>query len=274
MTSAQWRVRTPWSYSWNLVAIALLVQTVIFGVAVQSFSFWVADWMADFHARRGPVIVASTLVIVISALMSPVSGRLADRWSVRGTMLVGIGCFVAGFAMLSLSVTLWQMIIIYGVMMGVAVAFAGPIVSQALVARSFEAHRGLAIGITVTGASLGGIVMPPLVTWLLLRLNWREAALVIAAIGLALMPIASAVIRKPPVAPQMSGHRSPTPDLSSEEMRSDQAPKAVLLQGNFWVLVAVFLPIYAAEMVLLSNFKPLTADSDWARRRRPCFFRS
>jgi MFS family permease len=255
------RKLTPWYYGWNIVAIAIFFQMIVYGSIVSSFSFWVPGWMSDFHLHRAPIMVAAALVLVMAALIAPVAGRLMDRWYMSGVVAIGLALCAVGFVLLSFVQKPWQITAIYTFVMGPAVAFAGPIVAQTLAAKWFRARRGLAIGIVLTGTGGGGVVMPPLIVHLLSTFGWRTAAPIVASIGVVLMPIIFLVIRNSPEAvgadpePQAGSNRTAS---SPEHMQ--WATKDILLNRNFWAIVGAFLPFYVAVLAFLANFRPLTLD--------------
>jgi len=173
----------------------------------------------------------------------------------------GLLCFAAGFFLLSVSTALWQIIAVYGVLMGISTTLCGSIVAQTLMTKWFLARTGLAIGIALTGLSLGGVVMPPLLAFLLSAIGWRSAAAVIAGIGLALIPLVLLVIRNSP------GDLGLDPER--EAIIAEAAPRSnpefvsagkLLLHPNFWPMVVTFVPLFTALKAMGANFGPITSD--------------
>jgi sugar phosphate permease len=76
---------------------------------------------------------------------------------------------------------------------------AGPLSASKLVANWFVRRRGLALGISATGTSIGGFLFPPLLTLAIGRFGWRGAALAMAgALVLVALPVvALAVVGRP-----------------------------------------------------------------------------
>ena len=74
-------------------------------------------------------------------------------------------------------------------MAGGARAGAGLVIGGQLVARWFVAHRGLALGLMLSGTSLGNAFVPQLATWLIDVNGWRASFYVLACLPLALLPI-------------------------------------------------------------------------------------
>src|SRR5262249_8110507 len=69
-------------------------------------------------------------------------------------------------------------------------AVCGPLPSTALVANWFVRRRGIALGVTVAGATIGGAIAPVVAANLIEGLGWRHALL---ALGLGMAAIAAPV---------------------------------------------------------------------------------
>lgn len=61
--------------------------------------------------------------------------------------------------------------------------------SSALISRWFKKRRGLGLGISVAGSSLGGFVAPPIVAYLLVAYGWRTTFLVVGVGIILLAPV-------------------------------------------------------------------------------------
>jgi len=75
------------------------------------------------------------------------------------------------------------------ILTGAAMAGAGLVICVTLVSRWFVAHRGLALGLMLSGTSLGNAFVPQLATWLIDVNGWRASFYVLACLPLALLPI-------------------------------------------------------------------------------------
>lgn len=125
--------------------------------------------------------------------ITPLIGTIIDRWGTRriaigGTILSALA--FAGFGLADGSITQWLLLwSLYAVvLLGVQAT-----VWSAAVSGVFSASRGLALGVTISGAALAQIAVPPLAYWLIERIGWRLAYAVIgigwgAAVLLLVLP--------------------------------------------------------------------------------------
>src|ERR1700730_7968983 len=95
-------------HGWIIVAVAVLMQTVVSGVVISSFSFWIPALMEAYGVGRATIMVTLTGALFVWALVGPVSGYFMDRWSVRGVACCGLLIFSIGAALISFADQFWQ----------------------------------------------------------------------------------------------------------------------------------------------------------------------
>src|SRR5258706_8186704 len=168
-------------HGWLVVAAAFAVTFAGFGSAY-TFSAFVASLQKDFSASRGSVSLVFSLAGFLYFGLGIVSGPLADRWGARrlavtGMILTGLGLAVAGAAR-----TLTEVYLAYGLGVGLGVG-CSYVPAVGAVQRWFVRRRGLASGLAVSGIGVGTLVMPPLASFLIDRLGWRTAYLVLGGLA-------------------------------------------------------------------------------------------
>src|SRR5713226_10483422 len=108
-------------------------------------------------SRARVATLPSALFFSWGATVIPV-GWLLDRVEARIVMIVGAVAAGAGFLIASRSNSLAPMIAAYS-LLGVGIS-AGTLAPAAfLISNWFQAHRGLAMGIAMSGTTAGGMVM-------------------------------------------------------------------------------------------------------------------
>src|SRR3546814_17342907 len=68
---------------------------------------------------------------------------------------------------------LWSVYLIFLLIFPISMVFAGQLVAISLITRAFENRRGLALGITLTGGSIGGAIIPNVFAALIEDHGWR-----------------------------------------------------------------------------------------------------
>lgn len=168
-------------YGWVVVAAVFAITFVGFGSAY-TFSAFVESLQHNFGASRGAVSLVFSLAGFLYFGLGILSGPLADRWGARrlaivGMLLVGAGLMLAGRAR-----TITEVYAAYGLGIGLGVGCAY-VPAVGAVQRWFARRRGFASGIAVSGIGVGTLAMPPLASWLIGTLGWRDAYLVLGLLA-------------------------------------------------------------------------------------------
>src|SRR5579864_8125934 len=105
---------------WRQVGACLVLQVVGAAMLVPAFSVVAVSLGKEFHPSRMVLMLAITLMALISAILSPFIGSLMDRTSLRRLMGLGIGFIVAGYLALSFATSFIQVLLIYALLMAPA----------------------------------------------------------------------------------------------------------------------------------------------------------
>lgn len=185
----------------------------------------------------------------MSTLLPGVAGVLVGRWTDRhgprgviiaGALLTGLSYLLLGFV---------TTIVVFFVVFGLgAVGRAGmsQVPVSAAVARWFSAKRGLAMGIAVSGISLAGVVLVPLVAFLIETVGWRSAVMVLGVgIWLLVIPTVWLAMGGSPqergVLPL--GADRPSADRALRTQGAETPSLAVAMTGPAFWLLAVALTL-------------------------------
>ncbi len=71
--------------------------------------------------------------------------------------------------------TPWQLCLTWGLLVGQGLNLAGFVPHTALVALWFRRKRGVAVGLAISGASIGGLTIVPAIQYLVDHIGWRAA---------------------------------------------------------------------------------------------------
>ncbi len=253
-----------WYYGWNVLAVGVAFQAVLFGFTVNSFTLWVTEWVKDFGAPRGDLMLGVTILGIVGGVTAPFAGKAMDRASIRLLVTAGAVMTVIGLALISQLDAVWQIVAVYATLIAVGTLLAGPLAAQTLAAKWFRGRRGFAVGISTIGTSIGGFVMPPLVTMLFLEVGWRQAHLILAAIALvAVVPLVWLIIRNTPE--DMGVEPDPETAISAARTAAREFPDwttmSILRERNFWIMIIAFVPMAAALGSVQHNLSPIANDA-------------
>jgi MFS family permease len=165
-----------------------------------SFGVFMAPLQLEFAWGRGQLSLALALATVAIALVSPVVGRLIDSRGVRPVVMVSALAFGAAYASLAaLTPSLLHFYLVF-VVAGVAGAGTNAIAYARAVSGCFNASRGLALGLAMSGVGLTSAVLPFFAQWLVTDWGWRVAYLAMAAAATASILVAGWLLGELPAA--------------------------------------------------------------------------
>lgn len=243
-------------YGWRIVGSTVITQAAQAGLLLYSFSTLVEPLQNEFATSRAEVMIATTCLSLTSSCAAPLIGRWVDRVSARGLMLLGATCLAAGFAALGMARALWQVWVIFAVLMPVANLLLGQLTSAALVTRWFHSQRGRAMGISTLGTSLGGFAFPLILAGAIEAFGWRTGVAsvgVLAAVVTGLVVLTNVVDRPARLGLRPRGERD---DQAPTAPAAAMATADILRTPAFWIIaIAIGIKI-ATYFGMVSNLVP------------------
>ena len=160
-------------YGWFVVAGCALVT---FGVAGGQFSFGVflKPMTEEFGWSRAELSLAFAVTFMLSGLLRPVAGYLADRYSPKIAVLSGVMVMGTILLLIPFIGNLAQLYILFSVMsIGITLG-TGPILTK-VVSAWFHTRRGLTLGLVGGAGSFGAMILVPAASSFLVLFDWKEA---------------------------------------------------------------------------------------------------
>jgi len=244
-------------YGWFIVGILFLI-SIVDGGFTYIFSAFLKPLSQEFGWTRAETAGAFSLYFLAAGFVLPIWGWLADRIGVRLVFL--LSALIDGVALFLLSSvrSLTTFYTLY-LLLGIGLGGIGPMTVGKIVSQWFVAKRGRAMGIALVGSSAGGLVLIPLVGFLIEAANWRVAYQALAVLSLGVMfPLVWFFLTNTPqerglvplgqVSPVLDSTRLATEDVGQEP--EDWTLKEALYTPTFWLLSAAFcLGVMAALAV-------------------------
>ena len=242
-------------YRWKIVALTLVNQALTLGIMVYSFALFVVPWLDHFEIARSEVMVAILVFQVTTGLLSPVLGRLMDQFLMRRLVITGAVSMGLGLALLSEANQFWQVILIYSTLLPIGMLLCGTLASQTMISKWFTGDRGLAIGLSAMGTSVGGLIIPMIVIELIASHEWEGTLLILSvASTIILIPLNMIVLKFEPPTANYEPNRAQF--LDSRTWTSQE----ILASKAFWIPVMALIPINAAFGGVQFNLGAYMAD--------------
>lgn len=224
---------------WVVAAALFVILTVSSGLGFYNLSVYMNLLSAQRGFSVSIVSIAVGLFFLIGGVSGLVVGRLLQRRDVRLVIIVGALLGGGAIALLGVVQTMWQLLLVY-IVFGIGNTCASIIPATTLITRWFDAAtRPLALSLTTTGLSLGGVVLTPVAATVLAR--WPlDAAMPLlgATYTFAIAPIAWIFVRSTPDAHSYGGTVIRTGTRYADAIRS----------RFFIVLTAGYLLLLGAQV--------------------------
>jgi MFS family permease len=260
-------MRLPFFYGWLIVAIVFVTMGI--GVnARTAFSLLFPPLLAEFRWDRGVTAGAFSFGFAVSAVLSPLLGRMMDRTGPRAVMELGVGLMAAGLLLAPLATEPWHIYLTLGVLVGGGSVCLGYSGQSLFLPNWFVRRRGLAIGIAFAGVGVGSITLLPWVQALIERFGWRTACATMGILLIVVLAPINLMLRQRPqdMGLQADGDAQPS---SASALRAanvvDEAwaaidwtlRRAVRTARFWWIALAYFSGLYAWYAVQVHQTKYL-----------------
>ncbi len=187
---------TPERRRWLIVTVIFII-TVFSYVDRQVVSILKPILKEEFSLDDKGYALIINLFTICYALMYPVSGWLVDKFSARKIMFWGVITWSLSSIGSGLSRTLVPFAIFRSVL-GLAEPTTYPAQIKT-VTRWFSGRlRATANSISVAGGTIGSVIAPPLIAWLVISFSWHAAFIIPGVVGLVVAIIWLLLYRDPP----------------------------------------------------------------------------
>lgn len=173
---------------WAVVALCFFMLMLGSGPVYYAYGNYAIAFADSFGADRATINIGYTMVLLLGNLGSAPVGMAAERWPIRGVALLGVLGTSAGFALVSSSSSMLQVLLVFSTLIALADICIGTVVTNMLVSHWFERRRGLAIGLSVIGTAVAAVIFPPLTDILFSRFGWRVTFMIYGGLMLGLVP--------------------------------------------------------------------------------------
>ncbi len=193
------------NYGWVIVIVSTLALVVSNGLAIGGLPPFYKPIREEFvaigavDAARAETFIANcaNITFLMSGVFSLVGGWLATRVSLKRLMVVGCLLLGGGLILHSQAASA-EVVYVARFLIGASLGFVGVAPCVVLVSAWFDIGRGKALGIVLTGTSIGGFIIPLIAAPLIAASGWRTAMrLVSGLVWLVLLPLVMFAIEEP-----------------------------------------------------------------------------
>jgi MFS family permease len=256
-------------YGWYILASSFAILFFTSG-ARHSFGVAFKPMVKELEWSRGAISFAFFLNMTLFAFSLIAAGRLYDRYGAKWVIIISTVFLSAGFALISLIHSLWQLYIVYGVFAAIGLGGTSIPLQAALISKWFTKWRGLAISLALAGNCMGQFVLIPVFTFSTLRYGWRISYLSIGLMMLLVnMALVLFVIKESSDSPDPgSAHekedkkkeRTGEIEIASSDNLQDLSLGEAMKTSPFWLFLIVMFVCGSGDFLVTTHLIPFVTD--------------
>jgi MFS family permease len=279
--SHHWSSRLPFYFGWVIVGIAFVTMAIAV-TARTAFSLLLPPLTDEFGWDRGLAAGAFSFGFLVSAVLSPIVGRLMDRHGPRVVIESGVVFMAIGLFLAPAIEDPWHLYATLGVLVGSGANLMSFTAQSLFLPNWFVRRRGLAISIAFSGVGVGAIVLLPWLQSIIVQEGWRAACWAMGLLALFVLGPLNLLVRHKPadIGLQPDGRSHTTEAGNSRNASNIVDPawtaiewtlaRALRTSRFWWIALAYFSALFAwyavqvhqTKYLIEIGFSPLVAA--WA----------
>jgi len=163
---------------WWIVLTGGLLALWGHGFHIYGFSALFKPIASELGFSRATTSIAASLGRLEGGFESPISGWIADRYGPKWIILAGVALMGMSLIAMYFVDSLWAYLLVWGVLLGTGSNIALVLPVHTAIANWFVKKRGTASSIEWMFSGMSGVLVLPLVAWLLISQGWRMTCVV------------------------------------------------------------------------------------------------
>ncbi|MFT4416412.1 MFS transporter [Fredinandcohnia humi] len=175
-------------YGWVVVGITFLA--VLIAAGIRSITGVILIPLEqEFDWSRSSISFAFAINLTLYGFSGPFIAAGLEKLGVRKTMSYAMLLLVFGLVTSLFMVELWQLHLIWGIIIGIGSGVFLTVLSANVANRWFDKKRGFVLGLLMAATAAGQMVFLPLLSYLTEEYSWRVGMAVFIGLGLLVTPI-------------------------------------------------------------------------------------
>jgi sugar phosphate permease len=168
-------------YGWVVVATTFLTMLVTAG-AVGAPGVLLLPLQREFGWSTAAISSALATRLLLFGLMGPFAAAFINRYGVRRVTLSALCLIGLGLATSLRMTHIWQLILLWGVVVGLGTGLTALVLAATVSTRWFDARRGLIVGLLTASSATGQLLFLPLLASIATHAGWRSALVLVCAL--------------------------------------------------------------------------------------------
>ncbi|MDQ0247098.1 MFS family permease [Bacillus fengqiuensis] len=161
-------------YSWFILAITFF-SIIVAGIVMSSSGVFIDPFEKEFGWDRSVIALAFAISMFLYGISGPFMAALLNVIGLKKMMIVSMATLLTGIILTFIMNQSWQMIIIWGFIIGLGSSLFLTVLSPYVANHWFEKRRGLAVGILTASTATGQLILLPVLAAIIDNYSWRLA---------------------------------------------------------------------------------------------------
>ncbi len=234
-------------YGWVVAAITFLTMLAT-AAAMGSAGILIEPLQREFGWTNANISFAMALRLVLFGLMGPFAAAFMNQFGLRRVVAAALVMISLGLVGSIFMTEEWQMVALWGVVIGLGTGMTALVLGATVAARWFEKRRGLVVGLMTASNATGQLVFMPILASVSQTIGWRTSLTIVVCFLVAALVLVLALMRDHPADIGLKPYGrtaplpAPEPRMSFGTMLA--SPLVTLREASstatFWVLFLTF----------------------------------
>jgi len=185
-------------WGWIIVACSLTTYMIVWGGVWYSFSVFYNIFVRDYHWGKGETAGVFSLCVSLVFVSGPIVGRIFDRYGPKRILPAASFFLAINLLLCSRIHSLMEFYLFYGIGCGIGMSLLLFTAQTSVISSWFQVYRGTALGLALSGAGMGMVILVPLVQWIVADFGWQTAFLLLSLlVFLVVFPMNLFLVRFP-----------------------------------------------------------------------------
>lgn len=201
----------------------------------------------EFGWDRQVISLAFGISLFFYGFAGPFMAALLQKFGLKKMMLASMGTLLIGLLLIFLMNQSWQLIIIWGVIIGLGSSLFLTVLSPYVANHWFKEKRGLATGILTASTAMGQLILLPVLATIIEHYSWRWAIGLIITISSVMFFLIFLFMRNTPKEIGLLPYGQ-TEDVEVADVQSQGNPIVMAFKGlaeairakEFWLLAGSY----------------------------------
>ncbi|MDF2066634.1 MFS transporter [Bacillus sp. Cr_A10] len=234
-------------YSWIILAVAFF-SIIVAGIVRSSSGVFIEPFELEFGWSRPAISFAFAVSLILYGFSGPFMAAFVEVFGLKRVMLYSMLTMTVGLALTFVMQTEWQLVLIWGVMIGIGSGLFLSVLSTQIANRWFVKQRGLAVGILTASTATGQLVLLPVLAAIISKNSWRYATGLIFILSILMFIIIALFMKNSPkekgILPYGQVDEKQTPKETKNQQNPFKLALGTLMEGlkvkEFWLLAGSF----------------------------------